>query len=298
MKFGKVNDLASIDFGLPKEIFHNTKLNRSSNTIKIKVGCTGWSTKEWKGSLYPNKSKSSDFLRYYSEHYKTVELNSSFYTIPKKETIIKWREESAEDFQFCPKVFRGISQSRDLGLSKGLIPLCLDAMSFFEEKLGPCFIQLPEYFDISRVAALDSFFEQWSTSIPISIEFRHPSWFENKETKHWLVEKSIEWSASILYTDVAGFRMGVHNILSHDYMIIRWVGNNLIQSDFKRIEAWLSKLLEFKNNGLKEVFFLVHEPNNILAPEMCDFLIETAREEKVFEISKSNVTSNDQLKLF
>ena len=70
----------------------------------IHIGTSGWSYKDWVGPFYPEGAKSTDYLRLYSRRFNTVEIDSTFYGIPRPATVEKWKESTPEEFVFSPKV--------------------------------------------------------------------------------------------------------------------------------------------------------------------------------------------------
>lgn len=276
MKFGKLSDLENVDFRLPPDPGFNESLFASlppnSAPLRFFLGCTGWSMKEWVGSVYPANAKSQDFLRHYTGQFNTIELNTTHYRIPTPETIRKWREESAGDFKFCPKVPQTISHSRDLGLSGEQISLFCQSVEGLEEKLGCCFMQLPPYFDYRRLSLLETFLQRFSVSIPLAIEVRHESWFdESQHLEDWL---SCLYSSGrhVVLTDVAGRRDVLHMGLTSDTALIRFVGNDLHPTDYERIDAWIKRLKKWHAHGLRNIYFFTHEPDNLRAPELAAYL--------------------------
>lgn len=300
MKFGKVADLTNVDFNLSKELYLSSKLsgNKHNTPLKLHIGCTGWSMPDWKGEIYPSKAKASEFLSIYSNIFQTVEFNSSFYTIPKKEQIIKWYDESADGFIFCPKINRSISQSKDLGMSGDRLETFIDSIILFQEKLGPCFMQLPEYFDTKRWSVIDRFLSTWPSEIPLSVEFRNSSWFDQASAKKDLLQLFESHNQTVLMTDVAGFRVGVHQIYSSEYAIVRWVGNNLHPTDYERLDEWVNMLQQLQSKGIKDVYFLIHEPDNVLAPKISSYLYESVSVLPNITVMDRVQAEPDQLKLF
>jgi len=278
MKFGKLSDVDSVNFSLPPvpatsiEYLKNLKSNSTSKHFYI--GCTGWGMKEWIGSVYPKKAKTADFLKYYSEQFNTIELNTTHYRIPTLETIQKWFDNTPDDFRFCPKIPQTISHARDLGLNGKNINLFCDNIALLDQKLGCCFMQLPPYFDISRVNLLKEFITSFSKEIPLSIEFRHESWFQNQaifqDVLHFFRTKNI----STVITDVSGRRDVLHNEFTTRKTLIRFVGNALHPTDYTRIDEWLRLFQEIVDSGVNEVYFFTHEPDNILSPQISKYLFD------------------------
>jgi len=144
---------------------------------RVRIGCSGWSYGEWRGGLYPKGLPQRRWLERYSEVFDTVEINATFYRLPKEETVRGWVEEVPGDFLFAVKASRYLTHMkrlRDLraGVARFWEPLEPLRRS---HRLGPVLWQLPENFerdDDLLMTALDE--------LPTArhcFEFRNPSWF-------------------------------------------------------------------------------------------------------------------------
>jgi len=80
----------------------------------IHIGTSGWSYKHWKEIFYAAKMKATDYLSFYSQHFNIAEINTSFYHLPKVETVIGWKEKVPEGFIFCPKISRYLTHMKKL----------------------------------------------------------------------------------------------------------------------------------------------------------------------------------------
>lgn len=117
--------------------------------MKIYIGTSGWQYHHWQGKFYPPKLVSKDFLKFYSQHFKTVEINTSFYHLTKKSTFAKWYRQTKKNFIFSVKLYRLFTHLRKLNLKKDdekILKNFLDNISALKEKLGPILIQLPPSF--------------------------------------------------------------------------------------------------------------------------------------------------------
>ena len=305
MKFGKVADIADINFSLPKEPARNQllleNLPKTDAKTKVYIGCTGWSMKEWIGTVYPKETKAKEYLHYYSRQFNTIEFNTTHYRMPDEVTIQKWYTESAADFKFCPKVLQLISHSRDLGYGSGRIQEFCRSVAGLREKLGCCFMQLPPYFGVDRLPVLEQFFEKWSPEIHLAIEVRHESWFEQPEHFQKLVQLAEIQNVALVITDVAGRRDVLHLALTNDTAMVRFVGNGLHDTDYERIDEWVLQLKKWWENGLSEIYFFPHEPDNILAPEMTAYLYEKLQAYEDIDIRGPKLLNADlgeQMSLF
>lgn len=111
---------------------------------RIRIGTSGWHYADWRGPFYPALMKADRYLPYYSRHFDTVEINNSFYMLPKVETLTLWRETTPEGFLFAVKGSRFITHMKKLKMEEGqgLWPL-LERVEVLGDKLGPILFQLP-----------------------------------------------------------------------------------------------------------------------------------------------------------
>jgi len=147
------------------------------SNMSLYLGCPIWSFKDWVGSFFPEKTKSSEFLREYARRLTTVEGNTTFYAVPSPATIDGWAAETPETFRFCPKLPRTISHA---GALVGHIDEALrfvNVMSGLGERLGPMFLQLPPRYPPALMDDLRAFLQSWPAGLPLAVEVRHPDWF-------------------------------------------------------------------------------------------------------------------------
>lgn len=141
------------------------------------IGCSGFYNNDWKGSLYPENAQSKDFLALYSQVFNSVEINSTFYRKPTSKTLLKWYDDTSDDFKFFIKIPKAISHEKRLKDSKEEISaFCEHIQTHLKEKLAgflyqfsPSFRPSPENLDLI-LSSLD--FDYLNV-----IEFRHESWW-------------------------------------------------------------------------------------------------------------------------
>ena len=115
---------------------------------RVRVGCSGWSYDDWRGGLYPDWLPQRRWLQRYAEVFDTVEVNATFYRLPKRSTVEGWVEQVPGDFLFAVKA------SRYLTHMKRLREIADSVARFWEpleplrrrRRLGPVLWQLPETF--------------------------------------------------------------------------------------------------------------------------------------------------------
>ena len=298
MKFGKVENVDQVNFTWPIDPEENAallaKIPKSEDNPMLYVGCTGWGMKEWKGKVYPGKAKPGDFLKYYTEQFNTIELNTTHYRIPDFETIEKWVQASNSDFHFCPKVLQRISHSSDLAASSGLLEPFCNSIAGLHSNLGPCFIQLPPYFKEDRLGLLENFLQRWPSDLPLSVEVRHENWFASPKVLLDLMNLLQKYKVAAVITDVAGRRDVLHMRLTADFTVVRFVGNNLHPSDYNRIDRWVERMKTWFSLGLKKVYFFTHEPDNLLAPDLADYLVKKIKDSMEIQVRGPLFIDNQQ----
>jgi len=110
---------------------------------KINIGTSGWSYKHWKGEFYPEEMKPTDYLLFYTEHFDTTEINSSFYHLPRRSTVEQWVEKTPKKFRFCPKISRYITHIKRLHDPEETVARFFEVFEPMKEKMGPVLVQLP-----------------------------------------------------------------------------------------------------------------------------------------------------------
>src|SRR5258708_9199027 len=112
--------------------------------MRILVGTSGYSYKEWKGSFYPEDIKAADMLRYYAERFKTVEINNTFYRMPGTDMLERWMAVVPEDFTFILKASRRITHEKKLaGGRADAVGLLFNTARVPAPTLGTVLFQLP-----------------------------------------------------------------------------------------------------------------------------------------------------------
>jgi uncharacterized protein YecE (DUF72 family) len=147
--------------------------------MKLHVGTSGFSYKEWKGSFYPKDLKAADMLRYYAERFDTVEMNNTFYRMPKAENIAAWAAEVPAHFRFVIKASQRITHFQRLKDCGESIKILLRVSAELKDRLGPLLFQLPPNLkkDMPR---LREFLTLLPSDRRVAFEFRHESWLDEE----------------------------------------------------------------------------------------------------------------------
>jgi uncharacterized protein YecE (DUF72 family) len=257
MEFGKVAQLDNILWNLPPK--PNIGVVKISKPIFFHIGTTGWAEKEWIGSIYPKGTKPSDYLCQYAKVFDSIELNTTHYQIPDPLKIERWYDKSAPDFKFCPKLPRAISHHKGLGNGTENVFLFCQSILGLKEKLGPCFLQLPPYFNPDNLDILETFFQAWPEEIALHLEFRHEDWYLPSNL-YKLSELLKVHQKGMVMTDVAGRRDVLNIGATTDVIFVRFVGNSGHPSDGERLKKWVITLSEWVDAGIQEIYFFLHQP--------------------------------------
>ncbi len=142
--------------------------------MKTFIGTSGWSYYSFKGIFYPEGLKSRDWLSYYAEHFNAVEINATFYRLPRKSTFEKWYNETPQDFVFSVKASKVITHVKRLKDVEEELAKLLERASALKEKLRVLLFQLPPSLKFDK-ELLSDFLSRLPTNYLNVIEVRHKS---------------------------------------------------------------------------------------------------------------------------
>jgi uncharacterized protein YecE (DUF72 family) len=155
------------------------------------VGTSGWQYSHWKGIFYPENLKTKDWLRFYTEHLDTLELNVTFYRQVRQSTFQKWYDEVPSGFLFSVKMSRFITHLKRLRVEAESINRFLEDVRVLKEKLGVILIQLPPSLKFDRPLMAD-FFALLDPALRYTIEARNKSFIDD-DFFSMLREQHISW---------------------------------------------------------------------------------------------------------
>jgi len=307
MEFGRVaeEEINSIDFTLPAD-GEQAKLTLNANKQFAKplfyVGCAKWGRKEWKELIYPKKTKEADFLGEYVKHFNSIELNAVFYSIPKEEQILKWREQVAAntngEFLFCPKFSRTITHIKRLKDTDFLTDEYIKAISAFGPYLGPCFLQVSDNFGPNNIEVLENYLKKLPQDLKVFVEVRHKDWFVG-DAKKQLFSMLAKLGKGAAITDASGRRDCLHMELPTPDAFIRFVGNGgkYLDSDKARVDEWIVRIKQWLDNGLQQVYFFLHQHDEADTPLIADYTIEQFNKHLGSDLSRINFIPKSNLLL-
>jgi uncharacterized protein YecE (DUF72 family) len=143
--------------------------------MKVFAGTSGYAYREWRGKFYPEKVQPKEMLRFYSQRLPAVEINNTFYQMPKEGVLASWAEQVPGDFVFAFKAPQVITHLKRLRNVSSETEYLFRTLKVLGRKLGPVLFQFPKSFHADR-PALKDFLALIPGNISCAFEFRSPSW--------------------------------------------------------------------------------------------------------------------------
>lgn len=274
MKFGQVPNPEDVDFTIPADHPASKAVLAKSKTrdLKIHIGCAKWNKTDLKG-FYPKGVK--DELAYYATQFNCIELNATFYRLFKADVYVNWYDTVPAGFKFFPKFTQSISHFRRLKDVEELVDISVSNMSHLKEKLGMPFLQMHNNFGPKDVDRVHAFVENWAQyKMPLAIEFRKTEWYNDADVSANLYKLLEKNKITNVLVDTAGRRDLMHMRLTTPRAFVRWVGANVPDQDRRRLDEWVERIAKWKDQGLKELNFFVHQNIEKESPLLSAYFIE------------------------
>jgi uncharacterized protein YecE (DUF72 family) len=185
---------------------------------KLHLGTIGWSYNFWKGSFYPAKTPSKEFLAIYASQFNTVEVDSTFYRNPTEQTVKNWRAVAPEGFLFSLKFPQLITHVLMLRNCQPQTDAFLSRIGLLDEKLGPLLLQFPPTFTADHFADLADYLHKLPKGHRYVVEVRNKTWltpefFDLLRTSGVV----LAWADSALMAECRE--------VTGDFLYVRWEGD-------------------------------------------------------------------------
>ncbi len=144
--------------------------------MAVYVGTSGWQYRHWRGRYYPPGLPQARWLEHYAADFATVEINASFYYLPRRSTFEAWARRTPPGFLFAVKASRYLTHVRRLRDPEEPVARFIEAASGLGDRLGPVLLQLPPSFE-RDLPALVTALEAFPAGVRVAVELRHQSWF-------------------------------------------------------------------------------------------------------------------------
>ncbi|MGA3110561.1 MAG: DUF72 domain-containing protein [Candidatus Bathyarchaeia archaeon] len=239
----------------------------------LHLGTIGWSYNFWKGSFYPQKTPSKDFLTYYTTRFNTVEVDSTFYRIPTQQAVTNWKNQTTPNFKFSLKFPSAITHIKMLRDCERETSFFLERTKLLSEKLGAMLLQFPPNFLVNRLPDLAAFLHKLPKTNRYVVEVRNKAWLNadfysvlrnNNAALAWVdspnMPLTMEVTSDFLYVRLEGNRKKVNGTLGK------------IEADTQTsLQVWAERLKPFVV-GKREVFGYFGKYFSGFPPSDVDFL--------------------------
>ena len=199
--------------------------------MKFYIGCSGWSYSSWKGPFYPSNLESSGWLKYYSQIFDYVEIDSSFYRIPNQFMVRNWFSKTSDNFRFTAKFPKVITHDKHLVYIDKELDVFLKNIEPLHRKTLALLIQLPPSIEIMPgLEGLRQLVPLLDNRFRYAVEVRHQSWFQDLAYNFFADNK-----ICMVWSQLAGIR--TPPIVTTDFIYIRFIGDRTIdKKDFGNIQ--------------------------------------------------------------
>jgi len=217
---------------------------------ELRVGTSGYAYKPWKGNFYPEKQPDKEMLKFYAEQFPTVEINYSFYQMPKESTLQQWASQVPAGFRFALKANQKITHVMRLRNCESTLKRFLEVASVLQEgnHLGPILVQLPPNFKFDP-ALLQEFLALRPKAFRFAFEARHVSWY-TEETYELL--RQFETSLCLAETD----DFAPPDVLTAGFVYLRLRKEEYAATD---LAAWRKRFGAWTASGVDVYVYVKHE---------------------------------------
>jgi uncharacterized protein YecE (DUF72 family) len=231
-------------------------------TMNLYVGTSGFSYKGWKGPFYPEKLSNKEMLKYYGSQLPAVEINNTFYRMPKREVFESWAAQVPEGFRFSVKASRRITHFKRLNDTDEVLDYLLAGAGALGERLGVLLFQLPPNFKVD-LERLKRFLGTLPRDVRAAFEFRHQGWRD--ESVHAALR---DHGAALVIADTDDEDAEIVSTAAWGYLRLRKTDYDDLQT-----AAWAAKVTE---QAWEDAFvFFKHEDAGV-GPLMAKKFLEAA----------------------
>jgi len=217
--------------------------------MELRIGTSGWHYKHWLGRYYPEDLRPADMLAYYLRDFDTVELNNTFYHLPKETSFDSWRAATPARFLFAVKGSRFIThmiklKDPDRG-NRNFLPRA----ERLGKKLGPILWQLPRGWNVN-VERLEEFLRALPRGHRYAFELRNPSWMTDK-----VYEVLRKYDAAFCLYELAGYHSPFEITASWTYVRLHGPTRSKYAGSYSdaQLEAW-AKRIDGWRSAMKAVY--------------------------------------------
>ena len=225
----------------------------------IWLGTTAWAFDTWVGPFYPPGTKPANYIAEYAKQFRAVEIDSTFYAIPRESVVSGWDAKTPDGFVFCPKFPQLITHQKRLTDCALETELFLETMRILGPKLGPLVLQFDYTFQGDGLPLLTDYLDSLPTDLRYGVEVRHRSWL-NDGYYDALRERNVAFVMSDLYY------MPRMTVRTADFAYIRLLGDRrkipgdmgeIVHDRTQDLLRWRDEVVDLRENSA-EVFVFVN----------------------------------------
>lgn len=227
----------------------------------VHIGTSGWHYKHWVGPFYPPKAPASQMFAYYAQHFDTVELNNSFYRLPKVGQFREWGEAAPSKFLFGVKASRFITHNLKLKNPQNAVDNILSRAEELGKKLGPVLFQLPPRWK-KNAERLEEFLAALPRYHQYAFEFREPSW--HCDRVYAVLRK---YNAAYCIHQIAGFHTELTLTADFTYVRLHGPGEGKYEGSYTdaQLRRWAKQVEEWSHT-LKAIYIYFDNDQAGFAP--------------------------------
>ncbi len=266
---------------------HNSAISRGN----LYIGLPMWQHSHWPNTWFANYPKSDNALSIYAQECNTVEGNTTFYSLPHQDAVIRWANSVNDDFRFTFKFHQNITHVHQLQHCEEEVAQQLSLLTPLKDKLGVMMLQLPASFGPDKLGVLEQFLAALPTELNVAVEVRHLAFFAKGDEEKALNQVLIRHNANRIIMDTRALftgpcnnamleevrdkkpRVPVNVIATGSTPVVRFVGNDVDDDNLRCLTPWVKKVHQWLNDG-KDVYFFCHRPDNKDAPWLAQQFID------------------------
>lgn len=265
-------------------------MNSNKNSCHCYIGLPQWQHSAWQEGLL-QRSTQVHALKAYSRHFSSVEGNTTFYGLPKADSVKLWYRETPEHFKFCFKFPQQITHRNMLRHANQDTLEFLRVISHLQEKAGLLCIQLSADFSAEALPSLKDFLQQLPDTFDYAIEVRHLDFFNKGKSEQCFNQLLLKHQINRISFDTRALfahpandpisltakehkpQVPVHAIATGNQPMIRFITplDRLWAEDY--LTPWINKAIQWLDEG-KTPYFFFHTPDNAEAPELAKQFVE------------------------
>ncbi len=260
------------------------------------TGSAIWAHTGWVGNFFPKGTKPADFLREYARRLTAVEGNTTFYAVPSPATLRRWKDDTPDEFRFCPKIPRAVSHAGQLMPHLKEARDFADRMRLLGTRLGPLFLQLPPRYSPKLINDLRAFLAAWPRDVKLAVEVRHRDWFSGSH--HGALNALLrEHDAARVLIDTRPIRdmsaaeIGEGSVYvrmaermeqarerkpdvpllperAASFVFVRYIGHPRMDVNVQYLDEWADRLAGWLKEGAQACVFC-HCPDETQSPQIC-----------------------------